>query len=241
MVRTAVRAATAAAVLAAAAAVGIWTVGAVTGPETVAAGGGVEDTGTGDHAAVPSRGVVRSWDLEHMQGVIDGDDVPGGCHVGFAAVAVDGFPALTPGQQVEFEWVRLEIPLAGAEFDCVRAWPAGQQPFRRPGGFGARAWSVHPDGSVEEQHFTDEPSEPVPAPSRVTGQSVGTVRMWNDEEGWGVIDSDLTPGGCWGHYSTIVGEGFRTVEVGTTVELDWEQVTDQDGYQYRATRIEQSG
>ncbi|OBA37794.1 cold-shock protein [Rhodococcus sp. 852002-51564_SCH6189132-a] len=73
----------------------------------------------------------------------------------------------------------------------------------------------------------------------MTGHSVGTVREWNDEQGWGVIDSDQTPGGCWAHYSTIIGEGFRTVAVGATVVLDWEQVTDQDGYHYRATRIEQ--
>ena len=235
VVRTAIRAATAAVVLTAVAAVGIWTVGAVSGPD------GVGETGTGDHGAAPSRGVVRSWDLEHMQGVIDGADVPGGCHADFAAVAVDGFPALTPGHEVEFEWIRPENPAAGAEFEfeCVQAWPAGQQPFRRPAGFGARAWSVHPDGRIEKEHFTDEPSAPVPTPLRATGHSVGTVRAWNDDEGWGVIDSDRTPGGCWAHYSAIVGEGFRTVTVGATVALDWEQVTDQDGYRYRATRIEQ--
>lgn len=241
VVRTAVRAATAAVVLTVVAAVGIWTVGAVSGPDAAVAGDGVAETGTGDHGAMPSRGAVRSWDLEHMQGVIDGDEVPGGCHADFAAVAVDGFPALTPGHEVEFEWIRPENPAAGVEFEfeCVRAWPAGHQPVRRPTGFGARAWSVHPDGRIEEEHFTDEPSAPVPVPPRVTGQSIGTVREWNDEQGWGVIDSDRTPGGCWAHYSTIVGEGFRTVAVGATVVLDWEQVADQDGYRYRATRVEQ--
>ena len=239
--RTTVRAATAAVVLTAVAAVGIWTVGAVSGPDGAVAGSGVDKTGTADHGAVPSRGVVRSWDLEHMQGVIDGADVPGGCHVDFTAVAVEGFPALTPGHEVEFEWLRPENPAAGAEFEfeCVRAWPAGQQPVRRPTGFGARAWSVHPDGRIEEEHFTGEPSAPVPVPPRATGQSIGTVREWNDEQGWGVIESDRTPGGCWAHYSAIVGEGFRTVAVGATVVLEWEQVTDQDGYRYRATRIEQ--
>jgi cold shock CspA family protein len=70
---------------------------------------------------------------------------------------------------------------------------------------------------------------------------MGTVQMWNDEEGWGVIDSAQTPGGCWAFYSDIVGEGFRTLAVGATVTLDWEQVTDQDGYRYRATRVEQHG
>ena len=46
-----------------------------------------------------SRGVVRRWDLELMRGVIDSDDVPGGCLVRFAAVAVDGFPTLNPGER----------------------------------------------------------------------------------------------------------------------------------------------
>ncbi|RYF42146.1 MAG: cold shock domain-containing protein [Comamonadaceae bacterium] len=76
---------------------------------------------------------------------------------------------------------------------------------------------------------------------RVTGQAIGTVQKWNSEEGWGVIDSAQTPGGCWAFYSDIVGEGFRTLVVGATVTLDWEQVTEQDGYRYRATRVEQHG
>ena len=67
-VRTPVRVATAAVALTAVAAVGIWTVGAVSGPDAAVAGDGVAETGTGDHGAMPSRGVVRSWDLEHMQG-----------------------------------------------------------------------------------------------------------------------------------------------------------------------------
>jgi CspA family cold shock protein len=32
---------------------------------------------------------------------------------------------------------------------------------------------------------------------------VGVVREWNAEEGWGVVDSDETPGGCWVHFSHI--------------------------------------
>jgi cold shock CspA family protein len=72
-----------------------------------------------------------------------------------------------------------------------------------------------------------------------TGQTTGTVQTWNAEEGWGVIDSPQTPDGCWAFYSSIVGEGFRTLTVGATVSLEWEQVIDQDGYQYRATRVQQ--
>lgn len=43
---------------------------------------------------------------------------------------------------------------------------------------------------------------------------IATVREWNDEEGWGVLDSAETPGGCFGHYSGIQGTGFRTLSAG---------------------------
>ncbi|WP_225928201.1 hypothetical protein [Rhodococcus opacus] len=199
--------------------------------------GGAEDAGS-----MPSRGVVRSWDIEGMEGVIDGDDIPSGCHIMFGAVAVDGFPALSKGQQVEFEWYRDEQSESGLLYECSRAWPAGEPPYDEPKAFRSRAWTIHPDGTVEEITEADL-AEPVPVPvlPRLTGQTVGTVQMWNGEEGWGVIDSAQTPGGCWAFYSDIVGEGFRTLVVGDTVTLDWEQVTDQDGYQYRATRVKQHG
>jgi len=37
----------------------------------------------------------------------------------------------------------------------------------------------------------------------------GTVRSLDDEEGWGVIDSVQTPGGCWAHFSAVAVEGRR--------------------------------
>jgi CspA family cold shock protein len=33
--------------------------------------------------------------------------------------------------------------------------------------------------------------------------ATGRVRSWYAEEGWGVIDCDETPGGCWFQYSAI--------------------------------------
>ncbi|MFC9358564.1 cold-shock protein [Rhodococcus sp. NPDC057014] len=200
----------------------------------------VPDGGAEDIGPTPSRGIVRSWDIEGMQGVIDGDDIPGGCHILFAAVAIDGFPALSTGQQVEFEWYRDEQSESGFPYECSRAWPAGEQPYDEPEAFSSRAWTVRADGTVEEITETDL-AEPVPTLPRVTGQAMGTVQMWNDEEGWGVIDSAQTPGGCWAFYSEIVGDGFRSLVVGATVTLDWEQLADQDGYRYRATRVEQHG
>ncbi|MDT2007285.1 cold shock domain-containing protein [Rhodococcus opacus] len=44
-----------------------------------------------------------------------------------------------------------------------------------------------------------------------------TVRTWSDEEGWGVIDSDATPGGAWTHFSNVVGPGLRSLTPGQQV------------------------
>ena len=70
------------------------------------------------------------------------------------------------------------------------------------------------------------------------GQTTGAVREWHAELGWGVLDSPDTPGGCWAHFSHIDGTGFRALTVGTNVQLDWEPAQ-QDGYSFRATRIQQ--
>jgi CspA family cold shock protein len=63
-----------------------------------------------------------------------------------------------------------------------------------------------------------------------------TVREWDDEQGWGVLDSRETPGGCWAHYSAVEMPGFRSLAAGQKVTLEWEAV-EQDGYQCRAVRV----
>ena len=184
-----------------------------------------------------SRGVVRSWDLERMHGVIDGDDVPGGCLVRFAAVAVDGFPALNPGEPVDFEWHQLEHPTSGYAYECTRAWPAGQQPATRDRrAFRTGLWTIRADGTADTLTVAaSEQDSPAP---EFDGQTTGIVRMWNDDEGWGVIDSPHTTGGCWAHFSHLAVDGFQTIDPGATVIVTWKQVTDQDGYRYCATRVE---
>jgi CspA family cold shock protein len=62
----------------------------------------------------------------------------------------------------------------------------------------------------------------------------GTVRFWHDELGWGVLDSDETPGGCWAHFSKLRMPGPHNLAAGGRVHFDWEAV-EQDGYSYRAT------
>ena len=64
----------------------------------------------------------------------------------------------------------------------------------------------------------------------------GVVRFWNEEEGWGVIDSEATPGGCWAHFSVISMDGYRSLAAGQVVDFCW-QMGDQDGYPCSATEV----
>jgi len=66
--------------------------------------------------------------------------------------------------------------------------------------------------------------------------TAGTVRIWHDEDGWGVIDSASTPGGCWTHFSQAAIPGFRSLRPGQLVEFEWEPA-EQDGYEFRTTRV----
>ena len=68
----------------------------------------------------------------------------------------------------------------------------------------------------------------------------GTVRTWSDEQGWGVVDSHQTPGGCWVAASAVVSPGPATLVPGTGVELTWVDA-DQDGYLYRALSVRPDG
>lgn len=65
-------------------------------------------------------------------------------------------------------------------------------------------------------------------------QTTGVVRFWHDDDGWGVIDSAQTPGGCWTHCSVVQVPGHRTLAPGEHVTLEWE-AADQDGFAWRAT------
>ena len=68
--------------------------------------------------------------------------------------------------------------------------------------------------------------------------TTATVRTWYAEEGWGVLDCDETPGGCFAHFSNIEAAGFRSLIPGQLVQLDWEEPGfKQDGYDFRAVRV----
>jgi CspA family cold shock protein len=64
----------------------------------------------------------------------------------------------------------------------------------------------------------------------------GIVREWHADEGWGVIESQDTPGGCWAHFSSVLVPGYRALRAGQSVTLDFERA-EQDGYMFRATEV----
>lgn len=63
--------------------------------------------------------------------------------------------------------------------------------------------------------------------------SLGRVREWHDEDGWGVIDSEVTPGGCWAHLSSLLVTAPRALRAGQEVTFSFE-TADQDGYSFGA-------
>ncbi len=73
-----------------------------------------------------------------------------------------------------------------------------------------------------------------PESTRPTDHSVpAVVRNWFPDQGWGVVDSPHTPGGCWVHFSCIQSTGLRELVPGETVGLEFEHA-DQHGFPYRA-------
>lgn len=69
--------------------------------------------------------------------------------------------------------------------------------------------------------------------------AIGTVRWFDQEEGWGVIDSEQTPGGAFVGFPDIEMEGFRWLEPGQSVTFVAVDLSprDQDGYCWRAERV----
>ncbi|GAB2577544.1 hypothetical protein Aab01nite_11560 [Paractinoplanes abujensis] len=66
--------------------------------------------------------------------------------------------------------------------------------------------------------------------------SVGSVRMFDVDEGWGVIDGPDVPGGCWVHFSVLAMDGFRMLTPGQRVSFTAE-AAQQDGFAFRAVKV----
>ena len=64
----------------------------------------------------------------------------------------------------------------------------------------------------------------------------GIVREWHGDEGWGVIDSGATPGGCWAHFGSVRMAGYRALDAGQAVTFEFERGR-QDGFAFRAVAV----
>ncbi len=66
------------------------------------------------------------------------------------------------------------------------------------------------------------------------------VREWHEDEGWGVLDSEATPGGCWTHFSNLDMGGYRSLRTAQVVEFTVE-TPGQDGFDFRASAVRLEG
>jgi CspA family cold shock protein len=66
--------------------------------------------------------------------------------------------------------------------------------------------------------------------------SVGTVREFHADEGWGVLDGVDVPGGCWVSFAAVQKQGYRSLTAGQAVRFIAERAN-QDGYGYRAVKV----
>ncbi len=69
--------------------------------------------------------------------------------------------------------------------------------------------------------------------------SIGTVQRWVDDEGWGVVASLETPGGCWFIWSQIDAPAPHHLDQGQLVEFTFES-SRQDGFNWRAVSVRPS-
>jgi cold shock protein len=67
-------------------------------------------------------------------------------------------------------------------------------------------------------------------------RGIGTVRTYDADHGWGVIDGPDVPGGCWVHFSAIAMDGFRRLTPGQRVSFVAEAAR-QDGFAFRAVKV----
>jgi CspA family cold shock protein len=70
----------------------------------------------------------------------------------------------------------------------------------------------------------------------VSDRFEGVVKAWNDEEGFGVIESPNAPGDCFFFWGVIEAEGYRTAWVGQRVTFTCERAR-QDGCEWNALSV----
>ena len=78
----------------------------------------------------------------------------------------------------------------------------------------------------------EKPSEP--------SMVLGIVREWYPDEGWGVLDSPHTPGGCSVLHAMIDMPRPVSIEINQQVMFSFEPGP-QDGFEWRAIRVRPAG
>jgi hypothetical protein len=70
------------------------------------------------------------------------------------------------------------------------------------------------------------------------GTTLGTVVRWDGARGGAVIESEVTPGGCWADAGVVVHSttGDHALRAGQVVELDWTDVGS-GGLPFSASRV----
>lgn len=132
---------------------------------------------------------------------------------------------------------------AGSDGRCLRrlarALPAGHPAWLALTGAdrdeAQAALDVRPMVSTDDRLHIDHAR--ASDPWRYIGRMMsGVVRNWDRDEGWGVIDSPETPGGCWAIFAVIEMPGLKTLTAGDRVDFEW-VTPGQDGFAYAATRV----
>lgn len=76
-----------------------------------------------------------------------------------------------------------------------------------------------------------------PEPLYTVAETVGTVKYWRDDKGYGAIASEATaPWDIWCHFSAIEGSGFKELTPGERVHVDYYRAN-QESFRYLAERV----
>jgi len=76
-----------------------------------------------------------------------------------------------------------------------------------------------------------------PEPLHTERTSIGIVKFWRDDKGYGVIEStDTAPWDIWSSFSAIEAKGFKSLTVGERVEVSYVR-SNQESYRYVAYRV----
>ena len=80
-----------------------------------------------------------------------------------------------------------------------------------------------------------------PEPIGTKAETLGTVKYWRDDKGYGAIASAATsPWDIWCHFAQIDASGFRRLAPGERVAVEYIRV-DRESFRYVAVRVRQLG